>query len=641
MTSKNQVSPVIRISRGERDASARATHLKAASKKYLETTIERKQMSTTTNFKRIALVAVAALGLGVLNSVPAQAAINADSVTLSSATASQSTAETYTATSAVVTVSFFGVGATTAAGDSMSITAALTGAPAGNTALPTLRLVETSSAFVDSTAATAKIIGDTITANTATIIQGRSPSVVTSAKFAVYLTNTGSGSNAPSVAGTYTVRIAPATVGISGALQGSVAQTLTITVAASPALDPKVAAATSKVFLQGPITGNQSGTPIADSSVAITSATPATTAASQAYLYILPSNAAGTTAALESLTVTTTIGGLGTNSAAVLGRSINVVGRGDSSTAVYIFPDGNSGVASISVTTASGVLLSTKSVRFFGAMAKLAGTAVTAIIAPSGTGTVRVASNDSADVLMSSLRSGEEIYAFSSDPTIATVPSTNLASGYVTDSAVVTVTGVKAGTATITFGNKSTLAASTITSAPVPVRVGTTAIASVTLAFDKTSYAPGEKAIITLTTLDATNLPTVPGTSVTLFEAGKGLNVDKPLLTGITTDTVAVVAITTDAATSATAGTVAGTKKYTVFMPTTSGPVTISATLAKASPLATAIQGTVITATASVTDSGSAALAAVTALATTVASLRTLIVTLTNLVLKIQKKVRA
>jgi hypothetical protein len=45
--------------------------------------------------------------------------------------------------------------------------------------------------------------------------------------------------------------------------------------------------------------------------------------------------------------------------------------------------------------------------------------------------------------------------------------------------------------------------------------------------------------------------------------------------------------------------------------------------------------------TVNVTDSGAAALAAVTALATTVASLRTLIVTLTNLVLKIQKKVRA
>ena len=80
MTSNNQVSPVIRISRGERDASARATHLKAASRKYLETTIERKQMSTTTNFKRIALVAVAALGTwSSYLQFHQQAAINGDS----------------------------------------------------------------------------------------------------------------------------------------------------------------------------------------------------------------------------------------------------------------------------------------------------------------------------------------------------------------------------------------------------------------------------------------------------------------------------------------------------------------------------------------------------------------------------------
>ena len=73
MTPKKQVSPAIRILRGERDASARATHLEAATRKFLVTTNERKQMSTKTNFKRIALVAVAALGLGVLSSVPSQA----------------------------------------------------------------------------------------------------------------------------------------------------------------------------------------------------------------------------------------------------------------------------------------------------------------------------------------------------------------------------------------------------------------------------------------------------------------------------------------------------------------------------------------------------------------------------------------
>jgi hypothetical protein len=48
-----------------------------------------------------------------------------------------------------------------------------------------------------------------------------------------------------------------------------------------------------------------------------------------------------------------------------------------------------------------------------------------------------------------------------------------------------------------------------------------------------------------------------------------------------------------------------------------------------------------VTASATISDSGLAALAAVQALATTVASLKTLITTLTNLVLKIQKKVKA
>jgi trimeric autotransporter adhesin len=49
--------------------------LRARSRKFLDLTNERKNMSTKTNFKRVALVAVAALGLGVLTSVaPANAA---------------------------------------------------------------------------------------------------------------------------------------------------------------------------------------------------------------------------------------------------------------------------------------------------------------------------------------------------------------------------------------------------------------------------------------------------------------------------------------------------------------------------------------------------------------------------------------
>ena len=70
MTSNKQVSPAIRISQGKEMRQ----HVRLISKPLLGrfpvTTNERKQMSTKTNFKRIALVAVAALGLGLVSSVP-------------------------------------------------------------------------------------------------------------------------------------------------------------------------------------------------------------------------------------------------------------------------------------------------------------------------------------------------------------------------------------------------------------------------------------------------------------------------------------------------------------------------------------------------------------------------------------------
>jgi hypothetical protein len=170
----------------------------------------------------------------------------------------------------------------------------------------------------------------------------------------------------------------------------------------------------------------------------------------------------------------------------------------------------------------------------------------------------------------------------------------------------------------------------------------------VKVAFDKTTYAPGEKAVITVAAYDATNLLVVPGT-YEIWATGKVLATDKNFSQG----TFAAATDTSVTFASATAtGATAGFATYTVYMPATAGTVTLTGTLPNPTGSATnaaigtlvtvaAIQGTAVTASASVVDSGSAALAAVTALATTVASLRTLIVTLTNLVLKIQKKVKA
>jgi len=634
MRPNKQVSPAIRILRGERDASARATHLEAATEKYSVTTIERKQMSTTTNFKRIALVAVAALGLGVLSSVPSQATINADTLTLSSATAAQTTTETYTATSAVATVSFFG-----AANDSVSLTAALVSAPAGNTALPVLRLVETSSATVDTTS-NSVAIGTGIQANTATRVWALASSVGTTAKYAVYLATQGATTAAPATAGTYVVKVTPAAIGI-GALVAATAQTLTITVSTAATASKTPDPASSKVYIQA---AGSDATPTTDSVVVVSKEVAATP---RAYVYYSSKNAALGSVS-ESITAEITgPGTLGLGSTAVsAGRSISVK-NGDT---VTVWSDGVAGVGTVTIKgSTSGVTLGTKTLTFFGATASFAAAAGKAILAIGDNAkAVTFTAKDSAGNVLSDeftpVGGTQEVwYAFSSDTSVITAGTL----AYSVDSGTVVVAGVKAGSATITIGNASTLALSTIKSTPVTLRVGATAIASVKVAFDKATYAPGEKATITLSLTDATGLAIVPAT-YELWAAGYTLATDIAFTnaTSITSETATTTASTTVAGTST-----AGSKTYVVYMPAVAGKVTLTGTLAKTgsttlAPIGTlltaaAIQGTDVTASATVTDSGSAALAAVTALATTVASLKTLITTLTNLVLKIQKKVKA
>jgi trimeric autotransporter adhesin len=640
MTSKNQVSPVIRISRGERDASARATHLKAASKKYLETTIERKQMSTTTNFKRIALVAVAALGLGVLSSVPSQAVINSDSLTLSSATAAQTTAETFTASSAIATVSFFG-----AATDSLTVTAALVSTTAaGNTALPVLRLIDTSSAWVDTLTNATTLAAGTgagvpagtpILANVPSRVAAASSSVTTTARYAVYLATSGAATAAPTTAGTYVVRLTPTAIGV-GPLVGATAQTLTITVttAASQATTVStrstvlMAAYSSSAGVNDPGFAGQS----TDSTVVAVKT--ASSTAPVATIYATGINAAGTTltAAGESLTVTITgAGTLGTNSSAntagtSLGRSISV----KLTDYVKVFPDGNSGVATITFTgSVSGTLIGTKTVTFSDAAATKYATPTIAatdssVIAVGGTTKVSVLAQDAASNLVSGLTGGTDYWAYSSNTAIATVATYSFSS---TTGYGIIVTGVSAGEAEISFGNASTFAAATIKSAPIKVRVGTAVPSNVTVTLDKSTYAPGEKMTMTVTILNAAGLPVVGALSYANIFSATGVTSSVNLQSGtLPTGTIADYSNTTN------------TKTYTLYAPVTGGPVVFSWTGGTALATANQVARSV---TVNVTDSGAAALAAVTALATTVASLRTLIVTLTNLVLKIQKKVRA
>jgi hypothetical protein len=582
-------------------------------------------MSKTTNFKRIALVAVAALGLGVLSSAPSNAAINADTFTLSAATAAQTTAETYTATSATVTLSFLA----SAANDSISVTSALVSAPAGGTALPVLRLVETTTAVVDSTvAAGGRAIDYGVPANTAANVHAGVTTSASSAKFAVYLATSGATTGAPVTAGTYVVKITPAAVGASGTLQASVAQTLTITVTAAATLDKTPSAATSKVYIQDSHSVNY--TPTSDSTVVASKAT----GTSRAYVYVKSNNAAGSEVISESITAEISGKGLlqnATGSTTGLVRILDVK-YGETFT---VFADGTEGVGTITVKgKTSGVLIATKTLTFYGAMASIGAPAIAAtdtkVITPTGGGNVTtkvsVFALDAGGNKVGNLTGGTDIYAFSDSTSIATVATYaySATTGY-----SVVVTGVAAGTANITFANASTLAAATIKSAAFPVKVGSVTPASVKVAFDKATYAPGEKATLTVSLLDANGaLLAAKGSEYADIFATGGIVADKSLGTSdATTGTGALLDPLTQV------------KTYSIFMPAVSGGA-IKFSWTGGTALATANQVAGST-TVTVTDTAAQALAAVTALATTVASLRTLIVTLTNLVLKIQKKVKA
>ena len=648
---------MIRISQGERDASARATHLEAASKKSLETTIERKQMSTTTNFKRIALVAVAALGLGVLSSVPAQATINADSVTLSAATAAQTTTETYTATSAVVTVDFFG-----AAGDSMTLTAALTKAPAGSVALPILRLVETSSAIIDSvvllsgTGALSQAWNGTnsaadglnnvkdssvVVANRSIRIGALSSTARTTAKYAVYLVTPGTNTNtaAPTVVGEYQVKLTPAAIG-AGPLVGATAQTLTINVTASAAQSTTLSAANTKIWMQA--VDEDAALAVQDSTIVGLKTAGSATTANVANIWFNGRNAANIAFnKLESVTVTITgagtLGAGARTSATALGRSISINPNNDY---VLVFPDGNSGVGTITFAgTTSGVALGTKTVTFSGTVVEkfaaptIAATDSKVIEAAAGTyntTTVSVLAQDIAGNLVSGLTPGtaalSDFFVHSSDTAVATVAYSGTVSA--TTGYAFTVTGVAAGTASISFGNAATLSASTIKSTGISVRVGTAVPSSVTVTADKATYAPGEKMTITVTILDAAGQALVGRNTYASIFSSTGIVASSTLSGTASLPTSAVNDYSN----------LTNTKTYTNYAPVTGGTLTFTWTGGTA--LATANQ-VAKTLSVTVTDAGALNAAAIAALQTSVASLRTLLVTLTNLVLKIQKKVKA
>jgi len=556
----------VRIHGGEFDSSARAMNrvkqarlLQADLRIVRGSTIERKQMSTT--IKRIALVAVAALGLGVLSVVPSNAANQGDTLVLSATTATQETTDTATAGSATATLSFLA----SAAGDSMSVTASLISFPAGNTKLPRFALSETTTGTIAAATAggTQQAKGE-LASGALTQFVSATAAGTTSAKYVVYM-------DGPTVAGTYVVKLTPAVVAGGGSLNAT-AQTLTITVTTKASISTVAASATSIL--------NAGETSSATADVAVTADRTASLTTAAATIKVGLKNAAGSAVTAESFTATISgpgILGSGEDTATTItGPSATArvlqVKNGD---VVQVFPDGTSGVATITIASMLGVTLATETLTFFGAPA----TIVTTVKKPVLGGTTAVAGvldivvKDSAGVSVSNLTS---VNLVSSDATKIAGAYTAVTPVYstTTQSYLVPVTPVAAGSANITVTTKASATATTgVDAAAVSVRVGSATPASVTVSLDKASYAPGEAITATITLLDATGLAVADGVYNNIFATG-GISANYSIATWSDTTTVT---------------TVAGVGTRTGYLPSTEGDVTFKWTTG--TNLATANQG--------------------------------------------------
>ena len=645
MILNKQVSTAIRISQWERDASARATHLEAATRKFLVTTNERKYMSTTTNFKRISLVAVAALGLSLLSSTPSNAAIvsSAIDVTTENGTATLGTSDSTGA--ATISVRSFVEGNT----DTLTITLTLGTKPATAAGATDSLLVS----FRDSATASGGIVqvrgrGATATAytQTAAAIGIESVTALSNPAIVEFTTNVSGNLNAKMgvhldtalvrVAGTYGIDYV-----VRGYSAGVLGTTLTksgtfnivVSNSALAAAGSTTAAGTSSAVFYGGA-AFVAGNTIDSTSVSAPVTTDSTV---RGVIRVTQKTAAGLPAR-ESITVTTTVGNIGT-SAATAGKSVVLQADTDGIDDLNIYSDGTSGTAVITVKTTS-VTFANKAITFYGTtVATITGTALQTTVGATAANVILAVPKDAAGNVVQTTNA---VYAYSSDLTVintGTAPAGTSCGAYVATVGgfLCSLGGTNNGSASITLRNGSTTALATVASTAIALTVNTAAPARFTLAFDKATYAPGEKAYIIVKPLDVAGKAIGGGTQTNIFATG-----------GITSNvTMGNGSDTTTAVTYATAGTTAAVdgfasleaiKLFTVYMPATGGKVTITATGGALFPASGQVA---VTASATVTDNAAAALAAVTALATTVASLKTLITTLTNLVLKIQKKVKA
>jgi len=595
----------------------------------------------TISLKKIAIVAVSALGISLAGSSASNAAIVEVTYDKVTAIGLYQVTSTPVVGSAVVV----NAGLTTAA-LSGSTTATLVGQlstyPAGGfvqvSAVNTITGGSTAS-FANSwaTGSAGTVAGAALTlpggGNGAALLAGSTAATVS--------TGVGSFSFTPAVAGSYVLTVWHETAagGSTNVDYNETRQTIAITVVAAPTASGGASLLTIR---SGAVTSKGAG--------------------SSSDLYIYGNRATGTQraiigvgvrgstgAALTGATVTATVTGPGlvtvvagtegTAAGAGASRSTSVtLASTESDAVVRISGDGTSGVGTVTVSvtdpiTGTTTTVGSKSVTFFSTtVATLTATQVYANIGASTThGCAAVActwatystgsSGKPAVLLVAKDSSGTVIpdlagiVATSSDLTQVSastvVAVTSSADDYngrgyynVSVTGAPTATSGKTATVTYSYTNTDTTVKST---AAVTFTIGGTTIVTETLGFDKTSYAPGEAMVITRTAKDSAGNAVADGTASPAVIFSKPAGGTSP---------AASFYVAGKSATSATAP--------TVFAPSVSGAFSASMTGGDAA-------ATVRTGSASVTDANAGLL-------TQIDALNAKIVALNALIAKIMKK---
>jgi len=620
-------------------------------------------MSTKTTFKRIALVAVAALGLGVLSVAPSQAAPVSVTLTPSVTASAITTSDTATVSIAASSV----LGAVT---DSLTVNAVVTSSNVATSGVLEFRATtdSTTTHFRSASPSTGAFTMDSATASAGSLIRGTITLNMVK----------------PTAAGTYSVLIYTTSAGVVTAADKSFVWTVTVT-APSTSAD----LTTTSIIAAG--TGSGTATwPTADAAVTASKVATSASSTQAATIKVVQGNATGT--ANEPLNVYITGPGyisaaVDTKTAGTLSRSLQTTGTAQPY--INVFADGTAGVGTITIVgSVTGTVLGTESITFSDTKpASIAVTVKKAYIA-AGAATTKVFAvtvKDSAGNAITG--SSVAVTGTRSDTTTAgkALATADLSCAWDTTDLVYYCSAT--GASTLKFGPASYVITATgtdadatvVTAAAVTTTYADTVATKVTVTAPATANV-GDKITYTLTATEKNGYPIADAS----YEGGSANG-----SLGAFWNTTTVPAYTgsvTAFNSGETITTVSGVATKSVYVPAVAGSISATWTLGGKSTAAVGaidktIAGTTITATTVVTNPGvdaatdaaneatdaanaatDAALAAadaadaataaaqdasdaVAALSATVdklvASLKAQITSLTNLVIKIQKKVKA